>query len=176
MCVLSPQHMAQRTQNSDDFFSSNTGLLTFTGHKCTIHCNTSNNLPTTTQQKLLHIHQCMGHLHMTCIQQLACEGYFGVLYVGDCVSGDQLESTSPGLVPTYHGTPTTSKHHTGTLFVYQASRFLYFMPHLSTGSEEAIAAKHHFEPLVSSYNHHIKHYHTDNGVFSTKLFHSSCTQ
>ncbi len=71
---------------------------------------------------------------------------------------------------------STSKYHAGTLFVDHASRFLYFTPHCSTGAEEAIAAKHRFELLASSYNRRIKHYHTDNGVFSTKLFRSSCTQ
>jgi hypothetical protein len=95
---------------------------------------------------------------------------------GGCVSGDQVESTSPGLVPTYRGTPTTSKYHAGTLFADHTSHFLYFTPHLSTGAEKAIAAKHRFELLASSYNRCIKHYHTDNRVFSTNLFRSSCTQ
>jgi hypothetical protein len=95
---------------------------------------------------------------------------------GDCVSGDQLESTSPGLVPTYRGTPTTMKYHAGTLLIDHASCFLYFMPHISTGAEEAIVAKHHFELLASNHHRHIKCYHTDNGVFSTKLFRSSCIQ
>jgi hypothetical protein len=203
MCLLSPQHMAQQTHNSADGFATNTGLLTFAGHKHTIHYNASNNLPifftssnitstpsidpstitsnfnsttttaliasenftpinntecslTTTQRKLLRVHQCMGHLNMTRIPQLACEGYFGASHVpistcdiplcraclhgkqqrnpvtprtvtgpldmshltpGDCVSGDQLESTSPGLVPTYRGTPTTSKYHASS-FAY----------------------------------------------------------
>jgi hypothetical protein len=44
------------------------------------------------------------------------------LQPGDCVSCDQLESTMPGLIPTYKGTPTTSLHHAGTLFVDHASR------------------------------------------------------
>jgi hypothetical protein len=44
------------------------------------------------------------------------------LQPGDGVSCDQLESTSPGLVPTYKGSPTTSFYHAGTLFVDHVSR------------------------------------------------------
>ena len=93
---------------------------------------------------------------------------------GDCVSGDQIESSSPGLIPTYRGTPTTARYHAGTLLVDHASRYLYFSPHLSTGSAEAIAAKHKFELLASQFNRSIKCYHTDNGIFAAKDFRQSC--
>ncbi len=45
-----------------------------------------------------------------------------------------------------------------------------FTPHVSTGADEAIAAKLHFQLLASSYDRCIKCYHTDNGVFTTKNF------
>jgi hypothetical protein len=95
---------------------------------------------------------------------------------GDCVSGDQVESYSPGLVPTYKGKPTTSKYHAGTLLVDHASRYLHFTPHLSTGSQEALQEKHHFESFASHHNRHIKCYHTDNGIFTSKDFQASCLQ
>ena len=84
---------------------------------------------------------------------------------GDCVSGDQVESSTPGLIPAYHGSPTTQSYHAGTLFVDHSSCFLHFTPHQSTGSSEAISAKHSFELQASYYNHQIKCYHTDNGIF-----------
>jgi hypothetical protein len=93
---------------------------------------------------------------------------------GDCVSGDQIESSTPGLVPTYKGTPTTARYHAGTLLIDHASRYLYFAPHISTGSHEAIIAKHKFELLASQFNRSIKCYHTDNGIFASKDFRQNC--
>jgi hypothetical protein len=95
---------------------------------------------------------------------------------GDCISGDQLESTQPGLIPTFKGSPTTSFYHAGTLLVDHASRLLYFTPHISTGAKEAISAKHQFELFASGFNRQIKRYHADNGIFATKLFRESCTR
>jgi hypothetical protein len=62
---------------------------------------------------------------------------------GDYIWSDQVESTSPGLVSMYRGMPTANKYHAGTLFVNHSSRFLHLTPHISTGSQEAIQAKHH---------------------------------
>jgi hypothetical protein len=98
----------------------------------------------------------------------------GHLNSGDCVSGDQVESSSPGLVPTYKGSPTTARYHTDTLLVDHASRYLFFSPHYSTGSKEAIEAKHRFELIASQFNRTIKCYHTDNGIFASKDFRQSC--
>jgi hypothetical protein len=98
------------------------------------------------------------------------------LHPGDCISGDQIESSSPGLIPTYRGTPVNTRYHASILFVYFASRFLYFMPHISTGASEAINAKHSFELLASQHNMLIKCYHTDNGLFASTAFHNSCKQ
>jgi hypothetical protein len=94
---------------------------------------------------------------------------------GDCVSGDQVESSVPGLISTYRRTPSKERYHAGTLFVDHASHFLHFTPHLSTGCKEALLAKHSFELQASHYNHTIKCYHTDNGVFSSKEFRDCCT-
>jgi hypothetical protein len=57
------------------------------------------------------------------------------------VSGDQLEGTTPGFIPTFRGSPTLEKYYAGTLFFDHASRFLHFTPHISMGSKEAIHAK-----------------------------------
>jgi hypothetical protein len=92
------------------------------------------------------------------------------LQPGDCISGDQLESSTPGLVATYQGSPSTASYRAGTLLVDHASRYLHFTPHYSTGATEAIQAKHNFELHAATYNRSIKSYHTDNGVFRSKTF------
>jgi len=125
------------------------------------------------------INTCLhGKQNWSSITHASAPGALDALHLnpGDCVSGDQVESTAPGLIPTYHGTPTTDKIHAGTLFVDHASRFLHFTPHISTGSQDAIGAKHRFEFLASNHNRIIKCYQTGNGVFSSKDFWASCTQ
>ncbi len=103
-----------------------------------------------------------GKQHRRAITVNSASGILDISHLepGDCVSGDQVESTTPGLVPTYRGTPSTDRYHAGTLFVDHASRFLHFTPHLSTGSKEAIIAKHSFEQLAHQHNKSIKCYHT----------------
>jgi hypothetical protein len=120
----------------------------------------------------LHGKQQKHHIISTALQPL--DSYH--LQPGDCVSGDQLESTQPGFIPTFKGSPTTSFYHAGTLLVDHASRLLHFTPHFSTGAKETISAKHQFELFTLGYNHQIKKYHADNGIFATKLFRDSCTR
>jgi hypothetical protein len=189
---------------------STTALLSSVDYSIGLPSNLSS-----AQQKLLHLHQRLGHLHMKKVQDLVCLGSFGHLpssvsncelplckaclhgkqhkssitsstatgiidalhlTPGDCISGDQVESSAPGMVPTYCGIPTTEKYHADTLFINHASRFLHFTPHISTGSVEAISAKHKFELLASTHNRSIRCYHTDNGVFSSKDFRAACIQ
>jgi hypothetical protein len=40
---------------------------------------------------------------------------------GDCVSGDQVESTTPAIIPVYCGSPSIHQYHAGTLLVDHAS-------------------------------------------------------
>jgi hypothetical protein len=96
------------------------------------------------------------------------------LQPGDCISGDQLESSTPGLVATYQGSPSTATYRAGTLLVDHASRYLHFTPHYSTGANEAVQAKLQFELHAKTYHRTIRAYHTDNGVFHSKLFRQSC--
>ncbi len=77
------------------------------------------------------------------------------LQPGDCISGDQLERSTPGLVATFQGSPSTTTYRAGTLLVDHASRYLHFTPHFSTGVNEAIQAKHNFELLASTYHRSI---------------------
>ncbi len=119
-----------------------------------------------------------GKQHQSPVTSSTASGVLDALHLqpGDCVSGDQVESSTPGLIPTSRGNPTTDRYHAGTLFIDHASRFLHFTPHISTGSKEAISVKHHFEHLSSQYNRSVKCYHTDNGIFASKDFRSNCIQ
>jgi len=95
---------------------------------------------------------------------------------GDCVSADQLESSAPGLIPTYHGTPSTSKYHAGTLFVNHASHYLHFTPHQFIGSKEALQAKCASELHASQNNRFVKPYQADNCIFASIAFCDCCRQ
>jgi hypothetical protein len=86
---------------------------------------------------------------------------------GDCISGDQLESIHPGLIPTYKGSPSTSFYNTGILFVEHES--LFFSPHICARAKKTMLGKHKYEFLASGFNCNIIRYH-----FASKLFHDSC--
>jgi hypothetical protein len=93
---------------------------------------------------------------------------------GDCISGDQLESTQQGIIPIYKGSPSTSFYNSGTFLVNHASRFLHFTPHKLTRTHEAIQTKKCFELIAHSFNHSICQYQTDNGLFAHKPFKQAC--
>jgi hypothetical protein len=198
MCLLSPQHMAHQTKNSEDGFIGKRkfGVLTFSGFRRTIYYNTINNLPiifktsnlsklpsspnvskdfqalistteipsinnlTIGQRKLLQLHYKLGHINMARIQQLIKNGFLGSsnssagtcdlplchacihgkqhrntvghtpldinqLQPGDCISGDQVESSSPGIIPMYKGSPSSAKYHAALcLLITQVATFI----------------------------------------------------
>jgi hypothetical protein len=116
-----------------------------------------------------------GKQHKRAVTPNTATGSIDALHLnpGDCVSGDQIESSTPGLVPTFQGSPTTAVYQAGTLFVDHASRYLHFTPHHSTGANEAVQAKLHFELHANTYNRLVKSYHANNGVFCSNLFRDS---
>ena len=92
---------------------------------------------------------------------------------GQVVSIDQLVSPAKGFVPTHRGTPTT-KHYIGaTIFVDHFSDFTY--AHLMTemNAESTVEAKLAFERVCQAHGVNVHHYHADNGLFDTKLFHAA---
>jgi hypothetical protein len=95
---------------------------------------------------------------------------------GDGVSGDQVESSLPGLIPVCKEKPASSRYHAGTLSVDHASRFIHFTPHISTGCKEALQAKHEFESIAQQHNRNIKCYLSDNDIFASKEYRESCLQ
>jgi len=197
--IFMASHMFESTPTNNQQ-SEDTSLASFLSSEETNSSNLSSS-----QWKLLRLHCKTGHQHFAKLQQLIrnrlgtcdppiCKScIYGKqhqcaipsdssaldtshLSPGDCIFGDQVKSTTPGLVPTYKGTPTSQRYHTGTPFVDHAIRYLHFTPHFSTGCQESLLAKHNVEMHASHHNISIKCYHTKNGIFSSKDFRNSCTQ
>jgi hypothetical protein len=94
----------------------------------------------------------------------------GDLNPGDCVSVDQIESSSPGYVDTYQGKPTTARYHAASLYTDHASRFMYLKCHYSTGGAEAVEGKQRFEQFANTQGVKIKAYRADNGIMAKKEY------
>jgi hypothetical protein len=89
-----------------------------------------------------------------------------------CVTIDQLVSTTPGLIAQLRGKPTKHRYQAATVFVDHESRLAYYV-HLqtSTSAKETDAGKLAFEQFAKSNGvSSIKHYHADNGIFADNLF------
>jgi hypothetical protein len=89
---------------------------------------------------------------------------------GACVSVDQLESRSPGLIAQLKGRATRHRYHYATIFVDHFSSLSYIYLHKSITGEETVAAKRAFEAYSMSLGVKILHYHADNGRFADNLF------
>jgi hypothetical protein len=57
-----------------------------------------------------------------------------------------------------------------TLFIDEASQFIYIQKQGSLGATETIRAKHKFERLAQRHGIKVKSYRGDNGVYKTKAF------
>ena len=89
---------------------------------------------------------------------------------GDCVSIDQLESTTPGLIAQLKGKPTTKRYTAATVFVDQFSGLSFVWLQKSTSAEETIEAKKSWERYAADHGVTVKHYHADNGRFAENAF------
>jgi len=90
---------------------------------------------------------------------------------GQCVSIDQLVSTTPGLIAQLRGRPTKHRYQAATVFVDHASRLSYVHLQHTTSAEETVAGKLAFERFAKSHGvQAIQHYHADNGIFADNLF------
>jgi len=89
---------------------------------------------------------------------------------GDCVSVDQLESTTPGFIGQLKGILTTQRYKVMTVFVDHYSDYSYVYAQKTTSAEETIEAKRAFERFSASHGVTIRHYHADNGRFAEKRF------
>ena len=89
---------------------------------------------------------------------------------GECVSVDQMESTTPGLVAQLKGSPTNKRYRHATVFVDHYSRFTFVFLQQTLTSEETLRAKQAFEAFARGLHVEIKHYHADNGRFADNAF------
>jgi len=88
------------------------------------------------------------------------------LQPGDCVSVDQIESSTPGYIDTYSGKPPSTRYHAASLYVDHASCFMYLKRHYSTGGAEAVEGKQQFVQSAHSYGIKVKAYWADNGIMA----------
>ena len=90
--------------------------------------------------------------------------------VGQCVSVDQIESFTPGLIAQMKGTPTRDRYRCATVFVDHKSGLGYVHLQRSTGADETIQAKEAFERYALQHGVKVVHYHADNGRFAERKF------
>ena len=89
---------------------------------------------------------------------------------GQCVSVDQLESPTPGLLAQLKGTPTLRRYRAATVFVDHFSRMSFVHLQQTLSSEDTLLAKQAFERFCSTHGVKVIHYHADNGRFADNAF------
>jgi hypothetical protein len=89
---------------------------------------------------------------------------------GQCISVDQLESRTPGLIAQVKGWLTKKRYQAATIFVDHFSSLSYVFLQKSTNAEETLAAKLSFERYAERYGHKVQAYQADNGRFAETTF------
>jgi hypothetical protein len=92
---------------------------------------------------------------------------------GECVSVDQLESSTPGFIAQLKGTPTIKSFKAATVFVDHYSRLGYIYLQQDLTSNETMKAKQAFEAFAHTHGVRVQHYHADNGRFADNAFRNS---
>ena len=95
---------------------------------------------------------------------------------GQCVSVDQMESTTPGLIAQLKGRATRNRYLYATVFVDHFSRFTFVYLQKTLTSDETVKAKKAFEAYSRTLNVRIYHYHADNGRFADNGFIKACQE
>jgi hypothetical protein len=98
------------------------------------------------------------------------------LQPGECISVDQLESTTPGLIAQSRGRPTTRRYKAATVFVDNYSRLSYVHLQQSLSAQDTLEAKRTFERFAATHGVTVRHYHADNGRFADNLFRRSVNE
>ena len=89
---------------------------------------------------------------------------------GQCISIDQLESRTPGLIAQVKGWLTKKRYTAATVFVDHFSSLSYVYLQTSTNAEETVAAKQSFEAYAERHGVKIRSYQADNGRFAENAF------
>ena len=96
---------------------------------------------------------------------------------GDLVSIDHFESSVRGRLLHTRGRELPQHRYCGgSLFYDHASQAIFTYPQVSLASSDTIRSKESFEDLVRQLGHSVRHYHTDNGVFTSDAFRQSLSQ
>ena len=95
-------------------------------------------------------------------------------YPGQCVSVDQLESSTEGFYGQMKGRLTRRRYKYATVFVDQFSRFTYIHLQSTLSSAETIEAKENFETRAREAGVEVEHYHADNGRFADNAYRNHC--
>lgn len=93
---------------------------------------------------------------------------------GQCVSVDQLESSTLGLVAQLKGRLTNARYRCATIFVDHYSDLSYVHLQQSTSAIHTLEAKAAFESYARSFGVQILHYHGDNGRFAENAWRQDC--
>lgn len=93
-----------------------------------------------------------------------------IMAPGQCVSVDQLQSPTPGLIAQLKGIPTTQRYTAATIFVDHFSRLSYVHLQCSLSSDVTVKAKRAFERHCDGHGVKVLHYQADNGRFADLLF------
>jgi hypothetical protein len=89
---------------------------------------------------------------------------------GQCVSVDQLESTTLRFFGKLKGRLTTAKYRAVTIFVDHYSDLSYVYLQQTTSAKETLEEKNAFELYAKTFGMTITHYHADNGRFAENLW------
>jgi hypothetical protein len=85
---------------------------------------------------------------------------------GQCISVDQLESRTPGLIAQVKGWLTKKRYQAATIFVDHYSSLSYVFLQKSTNAEETLAAKISFERYAERHGVKVRAYQADNRRFA----------
>jgi Reverse transcriptase (RNA-dependent DNA polymerase)/GAG-pre-integrase domain len=85
---------------------------------------------------------------------------------GECVSVDQLESSTPGLVAQMKGSLTKERYTVATVYVDHFSELSFVYLQRGTSAQETLDGKREFERFARSNGVNILHYRADNGRFA----------
>jgi hypothetical protein len=152
----------------------------------------------TPEDKLLRWHHCLLHVSMARLQQLAKAGVLPsriatckiplcpwqyktkkelvdypvkiVLYAGQSISVDQLESPIPGLIGQMKGIITRKQYKVATVFVDYFTNASYLHLQTSTNAIETLEAKVKYKNFALTCGVHVRHYHNDNGRFAESVW------
>ena len=89
---------------------------------------------------------------------------------GECISVDQMESTTPEFFGQAKGKITSRRYRYATVFVDHFSRYTYVHLQSTITSKETVEAKQAFELHMKDMGVKVARYHADNGRFADILF------